>query len=273
MPKQVFREPLAPKVPEITVLFWVVKLLTTAGGEATSDFLALGSHLVGGAIETLVLLVGLAWQYRTRRYHAAAYWFLAYAIAIFGTGVSDGLHLGLGLPYAATTLLWALCLAAVFWRWQSSEHTLSIHSITTTKRETYYWATVFCTFALGTALGDLTATTLGLGYLASTVLFAVVIALPALAWWRLGANEILTFWAAYVVTRPLGASLADYTSKARALSGLGLGDGPVALVVTVLTAAAVGYLLVARPDVPQASRLAPSPERARVRIIDRTAER
>jgi len=139
-------------VPEITLLFWVIKLLTTAGGEATSDYLALGSHAVGAVVEVGLLLIGLVWQFSTRRYVAAAYWFLAYAIAIFGTGVSDTLHLTFGLPYAATTILWAVVLAAVFWTWHRSEGTLSIHSVTTRRRECFYWATVF---AIALALGIL----------------------------------------------------------------------------------------------------------------------
>src|ERR1700749_1171764 len=129
--RRAFPEPVATKVPEITLMFWVVKLLTTAGGEATSDYLALGSHVVGAAVETGLLVTGLVWQFRVRRYTAAAYWFLAYAIAIFGTGVSDTLHLTCGLPYAATTILWAVVPACVFWFWYRSEGTLSIHSITT----------------------------------------------------------------------------------------------------------------------------------------------
>src|SRR5580700_5857971 len=175
----IFPEPLAAKVPEITFLFWVIKILTTCGGEAVSDYLAQGNRQVGGVVEVGLLVIGLAWQFSTRRYTAAAYWFLAYAIAIFGTGVSDTLHLTFGLPYAATTILWAVVLAAVFWFWYRSEGTLSIHSITTRRRECFYWATVFATFALGTALGDFTATTLALGYLGSVVLFAVIIAIPA----------------------------------------------------------------------------------------------
>src|SRR5580692_9246630 len=176
------RAPVAAKVPEITLLFWGIKLLTTAGGEATSDYLSLGSHLVGGVVEVGLLVIGLAWQFSTRRYIAAAYWFLAYAIAIFGTGVSDTLHLTFGIPYAGTTLLWAVVLAVIFVAWYRVEGTLSIHSILTRRREMFYWATVFATFALGTALGDFTATTLGLGYLSSVVLFAVVIMIPLVAW-------------------------------------------------------------------------------------------
>jgi uncharacterized membrane-anchored protein len=133
-------EPVAAKVPEITLAFWVIKLLTTAGGEATSDYLSLGSHVTGAAVEIGLLAIGLIWQFRVRRYTAAAYWFLAYAIAIFGTGVSDTMHLVVGIPYAGTTLLWAIVLAGIFTVWYRSERTLSIHSIVTRRREAFYWA-------------------------------------------------------------------------------------------------------------------------------------
>jgi len=244
-------EPLAAKVPEITLLFWVVKILTTCGGEAVSDYLALGNRMVGGVVETGLMAIALVWQFRTRRYTAAAYWFLAYAIAIFGTGVSDALHLFVGIPYAGTTLLWAVVLALVFWLWYRSEGTLSIHSIVTRRREAYYWAVVFATFALGTALGDFTATVLGLGYLASGIMFGLIILIPAVAWSRFGLNAVAAFWFAYVVTRPLGASFADYLGRPQSLSGLGLGSGRVALVVAVLVAILVGYLAVTRHDIQQ----------------------
>jgi uncharacterized membrane-anchored protein len=243
-----FPEPLAAKVPEITLMFWVIKLLTTAAGEATSDYLALGSHAVGGAVEVGLVLIGLVWQFRVRRYTAAAYWFLAYAIAVFGTGVSDTLHLTVGLAYGATTTLWALVLAGVFIVWYRSERTLSIHSILTRRREMFYWATVFATFALGTALGDFTATTLGLGYPASIGLFFVAILMP-LVGWRLGLNAIAAFWWAYVLTRPLGASVADYISKPHSISGFGFGDGPTALIATLAVAVGVVFLAVTRHGV------------------------
>jgi uncharacterized membrane-anchored protein len=255
-----FREPIAAKVPEITFMFWVVKILTTAGGEAASDWLALGSKLTGGAVETGLLVIGLVWQFRTRRYTAAAYWFLAYAIAIFGTGVSDTLHLVVGIPYAGTTTLWAVVLAFVFWRWHRSEGTLSIHSITTRRRESYYWAVVFATFALGTALGDFTATALGLGYLASGIMFGVIILIPAVAWSRFGLNAVVAFWFAYVVTRPLGASFADYFSKAHSISGLGFGDGRTAVVTAIAVAVLVGYLAVSRHDIQQPAESPSSPQ-------------
>ena len=242
-------EPVAAKVPEITLAFWVIKLLTTAGGEATSDYLSLGSHVTGAAVEIGLLAIGLIWQFRVRRYTAAAYWFLAYAIAIFGTGVSDTMHLVVGIPYAGTTLLWAIVLAGIFTVWYRSERTLSIHSIVTRRREAFYWATVFATFALGTALGDFTATTLHLGYFSSVVLFFVIIMIPAIAWRGFGLNPVVAFWSAYVVTRPLGASVADYVSKARSLSGAGFGDGRTALIATLAVAIGVAYLAVTRTGI------------------------
>jgi uncharacterized membrane-anchored protein len=246
-----FPEPVAAKVPEIIFLFWVIKILTTAGGEATSDYLALdlGSRLVAGCIEAGIFLVAVVWQFRTRRYVAAAYWLLAYSIAIFGTGVADAMHLFIGIPYAGTTVLWAVVLALVFWLWYRSERTLSIHSIYTQRREVYYWCVVFATFALGTALGDYTAFVLHLGYLASGFLFLFIILIPALFWWRFELNPVVAFWFAYVVTRPLGASFADYFSKPQALSGAAYGDAIVALITTIIVAVLVGYLAVTRCDI------------------------
>jgi uncharacterized membrane-anchored protein len=247
------RGPLAVKVPEITFLFWIIKLLTTAGGEATSDYLALHGNLVAGAVEILIFVVAVILQFSVRRYVAVAYWFLALAIAIFGTGVADAMHLIIGIPYGGTTAMWAVVLAAIFWVWYRSEGTLSIHSITSTRRELFYWATVFATFALGTALGDFTAAVLHLGYLGSAVLFFVVILIPAVAWRRFGMNAIAAFWFAYVVTRPLGASFADYFSKSHHLSGLNYGDGPTAAVLLALIVILVGYTAVVRYDVQRPS--------------------
>jgi uncharacterized membrane-anchored protein len=246
---RVFPAPLAAKVPEIIFLFWVVKILTTAGGEATSDYLKTYGNFGGGGTEVALFVIALLLQFATRRYRAFAYWFLAYAIAIAGTGFSDFLHLDVHIPYAGTTTLWAVILAAVFWIWQRSEGTLSIHSITTQRREAFYWAVVFATFALGTALGDFTATSLGMGYLASGIFFFVLILIPALAWWRFGLNSIAAFWMAYVLTRPLGASFADYISKPHNISGIGFGDGPTALVFALAVLALVSYLAMARPDI------------------------
>ncbi len=247
--RRVFPAPIAAKVPEIIFLFWLVKILTTAGGEAASDYLKTYGNIKGGAIEVAMFVVALVVQFGTRRYRAFAYWFLAYAIAIFGTGVADFLHLDLGIPYAGTTLLWAAALGTIFTVWHRSEGTLSIHSITTQRREAFYWATVFATFALGTALGDFTATSLNLGYLASGVMFSVIIFIPALARWQFGLNSIAAFWMSYVVTRPLGASFADYIGKPRNLRGLGFGEGPTAVVFAVAVLVLVCYLAVAKPDI------------------------
>ncbi len=241
--------PVAAKVPEVILLFWVVKILTTAGGEATSDYLKTYGNFGGGGLEVLVIVVGLALQFGTRRYRAFAYWSLAFAIAITGTGVSDFLHLDVHILYAGTTLLWAAVLAAIFWVWQRNEGTLSIHSISTQRREAYYWATVFATFALGTALGDFTAISLNLGYLDSGIFFAIVILIPAVARWQLGLNGIAAFWMSYVVTRPLGASFADYISKPKNTGGLNFGDGPTAVVFAIAVFVLVSYLALARPDI------------------------
>ena len=244
-----FPAPVAAKVPEVIIWFWVAKILTTAGGEATSDYLKTWGNIKGGATEVLVFVVGVLWQFSTRRYQAFSYWFLAFAIAIFGTGVSDFLHLDVHIPYLGTTLLWAVILAAVFVLWQKSEGTLSIHSIVTQRREAFYWATVFATFALGTALGDFTASSLHLGYLASGILFSVLILVPAVATGYLGFNRIAGFWAAYVLTRPLGASYADYISKSQTLSGINFGDGQTALVFFGAVFVLVAYLAISRVDI------------------------
>jgi uncharacterized membrane-anchored protein len=245
----IFPAPLAVKVPEIIFLFWVVKILTTAGGEVTSDFLKNWGNIGGGGTEIALFVIALVLQFATRRYRALAYWSLAYAIAISGTGLSDFLHLDVHIPYAGTTLLWAVILAVVFWTWYRSEGTLSIHSITTQRREAFYWATVFATFALGTALGDFTATSLNLGYLPSGLFFFGLILLPALAWWRFGLNSVVAFWAAYIVTRPLGASFADYFSKPASITGVDFGNGRTALVFAAAVFALVAYLAVAKPDI------------------------
>jgi uncharacterized membrane-anchored protein len=244
-----FPAPVAAKVPEVILIFWVVKILTTAGGEVTSDYLKTYGNFGGGGIEVLVIVVGLLLQFGTRRYRAFAYWFLAFAIATTGTGVSDFLHLDVHIPYIGTTLLWAVVLAVIFWRWQRSEGTLSIHSITTQPREGFYWATVFATFALGTALGDFTATSLNLGYLDSGLLFTGIILIPAIAYWRFGLGSIAAFWMAYIVTRPLGASFSDYISKPRHISGINFGDGATAIVFIAAVLVLVTYLAIARPDI------------------------
>jgi uncharacterized membrane-anchored protein len=246
---KLFPPPLASKVPEVIALFWIVKILTTAGGEATSDYLKTYGNFGAGGIEIMLILVALAWQLSTRRYQAFAYWFLAYSVATTGTGVADFIHLDLHVPYIGTTILWAAVLAAVFWGWQRSEGTLSIHSIFIQRREAFYWAVVFATFALGTAVGDLTAISFNWGYLLSGLVFAVIILLPALARLQFGLNSIAAFWMSYVVTRPLGASFADWIDKPKHTNALGFGDGPTAVAFAVTVFLLVSYLAIARPDI------------------------
>jgi uncharacterized membrane-anchored protein len=246
------------KVPEIALLFWVVKLLSTAMGEAFSDYLVFHVNPYAAvAAGTAGLLAALALQLRADRYRAPVYWLAVVMVAVFGTMVADVLHVVLDVPYAASAAGLALALAVVFLTWRRAEATLSIHTIDTPRRELFYWAAVMATFALGTATGDLTAATLGLGYPASALLFAVAFAVPGLGWRLLGWNAVASFWAAYVITRPLGASVADWLGKAT-LGGLGLGDGWVALALAACIAVAVAYLAATRGDVPADQRPAPS---------------
>ncbi len=239
------------KVPEVTAFFWIVKALTTAMGESTSDFLV---HKLVPEIAVVLggigLVVALVLQFRASGYVAWRYWLAVAMVGVFGTMAADALHVGLGVPYVASSIFYAVALAAVFAAWYASERTLSIHSIRTPRRELFYWAAVLATFALGTAVGDLTAVTFGLGYLASAGLFAAAIMVPAIGYWRFGLNAILAFWSAYVLTRPLGASIADWLAVSHARGGLDLGTGPVSLALAALIALFVVYLSVTRVDAP-----------------------
>jgi uncharacterized membrane-anchored protein len=240
------------KVPEITVLFWIIKLLTTGMGETTSDYLAHQlDPMLAVAIGGIGLAVALILQFLVRRYVAWIYWLAVVMVAIFGTMAADVLHVGLGIPYLVSTTLFSVTLAIIFVAWYLSEKTLSIHSISTRRREMFYWATVMATFALGTAAGDMTATTLNLGYFSSGILFAALIAVPALGYWLFGLNEIVAFWFAYIVTRPLGASFADWMGRPSNLGGLGLGTGQISLGLAILIICFVGYLTITRLDTKQ----------------------
>ena len=208
------------KVPEITAIFWVLKLLTTG--------------IFG-------LWFALWLQMRQREYRAPIYWLAVMMVAIFGTMAADGVHDGASIPCTVTTPVFAVVVGAILYFWYRSEGTLSIHSITTRRREGYYWAAVLATFALGTAAGDLTALSLSLGFFPSVVLFASVIAIPAVGWWRFDLNPILAFWFAYIVTRPLGASFADGFSK-HGNTGLGLGDGTVSALALMVFVGLVAYV-------------------------------
>ncbi len=240
----------ALRVPEITATFWVIKACSTAMGESTSDYLV---HAMNPKVAVVLgfigFLVALGLQFAVRRYIAATYWLAVCGVGVFGTMAADVLHVGFGVPYIASSVLYAIVLAVVFAAWQRTEGTLSIHSINTPRREAFYWAAVVATFAMGTALGDLTAVTINLGYLGSAVLFAVAMAIAALGYFRLGWNPILAFWCAYVLTRPFGASVADWLGKPSASGGLGVGNGTVALALTAVIAALVAYLSVTRSDV------------------------
>src|ERR1700754_1590829 len=232
-------QPLAAKVPEITLLFWAIKVLTTGMGEAMSDFLGQKSVPIAGLIGVFGLWYALRLQLRATEYRAPVYWFAVMMVAVFGTMAADGVKDGLGLSYAITTPFFALVVATIFALWYRSEGTLSIHSITTRKREQYYWAAVLATFALGTAAGDMTAISLNLGFFTSIILFGAVMAVPALLWWRGQLNPIVAFWSAYVLTRPVGASIVDWLRKPHGNTGLGLGDGTVRGVALALFTALV----------------------------------
>jgi uncharacterized membrane-anchored protein len=237
--------PLAVKVPQITILFWIIKVTSTAMGEALADWLDGGNGLIWPAVGALVslaaLIVALRIQFRTRAYQTAAYWFAIAMVATFGTMAADSLHQFLGVSYDYTTAFYAVVLALVFWRWWANERTLSIHTIDSRRRERFYWATVLATFALGTATGDWTATNLKLGFFSSGLMFLGVIAVPAIAY-RLGANPIFTFWFAYVITRPLGASFADWADYPKISGGLAFGTWPVWMVLAAVMASLVFVL-------------------------------
>ena len=255
----------AMKVPELTAYFWIIKVLTTGMGETTSDFFI---HRVGvnntvalagiGIATGLVLAISLTVQLVERRYVPSIYWFAVVMVSVFGTMAADAVHIEIGVPYIVSSVFFAVVLAALFVAWNASEKTLSIHSIYTRKREAFYWLVVLTTFALGTATGDMTAISLHLGYLSSGVLFAALIAVPAVGYWRFGLNGVFAFWFAYIVTRPLGASFADWLAVPPARGGLGLGYGPVSLMLAIVIAGFVTYLSVTGRDV-QGRGADPSP--------------
>lgn len=231
------------KVPvRITAWFWLAKVLTTGMGETTSDFLGHALNpAVAGAIGLLGLTGALLLQFRVQRYSPWIYWLAVVMVSVFGTMAADVVHVVAGVPYAVSTVAFSVLLVVVLTAWYRSEGTLSIHSISTPRRERFYWATVLTTFALGTACGDLTAGTLHLGYFSSGVLFAVAIAVPAIARMA-GLNAVAAFWWAYILTRPLGASFADWMGVNTHRGGLGWGTGPVSLALAALIVVAVGYL-------------------------------
>jgi uncharacterized membrane-anchored protein len=239
------------KVPVIIAFFWLTKVATTAMGETTSD--ALNGLPTGPALAIPLMLVGLVWtmrrQFRTDRYEAWTYWSVVVMVAIFGTSAADALHVGFGVPYLEVTILYAIILAAVFYAWYRVEGTLSIHSIRTRRREAFYWATVLATFALGTACGDMTATTLHIGYLGSGFMFLGLILIPFVGHRWFGLNDVVAFWIAYVLTRPLGASFADWMAVEPHRGGLGLGAGGASLILAAVVFLCIRRLATTKIDV------------------------
>ncbi|MFJ2867655.1 hypothetical protein [Kitasatospora sp. NPDC087314] len=232
--------PGASKVPAVDAWFWLVKVLTTGMGETLSDFLA---HTVGPvpavAAAGLLLAVALLVQLRLRRCVPGMYWAVVVLVSVFGTMVADVAHVALGVPYAVSAGGLAVALAALFLLWHRVEGSLAIDRVTGLRRELFYWAAVLLTFALGTALGDLTAATLHAGYLLAGLGFAVLITVPAVAARARWVGPVAGFWWAYVLTRPLGASFADWLGVGTDRGGLALGTGPVSLALAVLMAAAL----------------------------------
>jgi uncharacterized membrane-anchored protein len=247
--------PWLSKVPEVTVIFWVIKILTIGMGETTSDFLV---HRINPPIAVAIggacFLITLAVQFFMPRFNIWIYWLAVVMVSVFGTMAADVLHVGLGVSYWISTTVFGVSLLMILLVWFWSERTLSIHSIRTKRREVFYWATVLTTFALGTAAGDMTASSLGLGYFVSGLMFAAVIAVPAIAFWKFGLPEIPAFWFAYIVTRPLGASFADWMGVSHERGGLDWGTGPVSLVLAILICVFVAYsAFAARPRASLAS--------------------
>lgn len=243
----------ATKVPEVFLLFWIVKLLTTGMGEAGSDFLGSISIPLAALIGIGGFFVVLWLQLRAEEYHPVRYWTTVLSVALFGTMIADGPHVALGTPYAVDSVIYFVLLCGLLAWWKASEGTLSVHSITTARRERFYWGAVLLTFGLGTAVGDSTALEMGLGFAWSIVLFGILILVP-LVLWRIGLNATVAFWAAYVLTRPLGASVADWLGKSHAAGGRGWGDGTVTGLALLIFVALVTYLAVTHGDTEGAHR-------------------
>jgi uncharacterized membrane-anchored protein len=242
---------LLNKVPEVTLWFWVIKVLCTTVGESAADFLNVNLNfgLTGTSIVTgILLVVALLFQFRADRYASGRYWTTVTLVSVFGTLVTDNLTDNVGLPLQVSTVIFSVLLTLTFLAWYSSEKTLSIHSIVTARREVFYWLAILVTFALGTATGDLMAEVLGLGYLVTGFIVASLIAAMAVAW-RLGLNSVLAFWFIYILTRPLGASIGDYLSQPSDQGGLALGATLTSLIFLAGIIGIVVYLSITKADV------------------------
>jgi uncharacterized membrane-anchored protein len=267
------------KVPEVTLYFWIIKVLCTTVGETGADYLNVDlgfglngtTYLVGG-----LLIIALLFQFRSRKYIPGLYWLGVVLISVVGTLITDNLVDNHGVALETTTIAFTIALAAVFAWWYASERTLSIHTIITSRREAFYWLAVLFTFALGTAAGDLFAERLGLGFFISALIFAGMIAIVAFAHFRLRMGPVLAFWIAYILTRPLGASIGDWMSQPTADGGLGLGTTVTSLIFLSTILALVAYLTVTRVDETPAEeiereereRLLPGPDTRDEPILD-----
>lgn len=240
------------KVPDVTLYFWIIKIMATTVGETAADFLNFKLHfgLTGtSAVMSALLAVFLFIQVRAQRYVPWLYWLAVVLISVVGTLITDNLVDNFGMPLQTTTIAFGFALLATFGAWYASEKTLSIHTIFTRKRELYYWAAVLFTFALGTAAGDLAAEALKLGYANSTLMFSALIGVVTVAYTVFKANAVLAFWIAYILTRPLGASFGDYLSQPVADGGLGQGTVVTSMIFLSTIASLVLFLTISRRDV------------------------
>ncbi len=259
------------KVPEITVYFWVIKVLCTTVGETAADFL--NDNMGLGLTNTTfvmagVLVAALVYQFRLRRYLPGPYWLAVVLISVVGTLITDNLTDNFGVSLVTTTIAFSIALGATFTAWYASEKTLSIHTIYTTRREAFYWLAVLFTFALGTASGDLTAERFGIGYWQSALIFGGLIAVVYVAHVRFALNAVLAFWAAYILTRPLGASIGDYLSQPTADGGRGWGTTVTSVVFLLTILGVVVFLTVTKRDVIESEPALPAVEaRGRPRVL------
>lgn len=240
------------KVPQITIFFWIIKILCTTVGETAADFLIdnIGIGLTNTTYITgALLIVALIFQFRARQYEAGLYWVVVVLLSVVGTLITDNLTDNFGVPLIFSTIGFSIALIATFAAWYKVEHTLSVHEIDTTRREAFYWAAILFTFALGTAAGDLVAEKFGLGYLTSLGIFGALIGLIALAHFAFKLNGILSFWLAYILTRPLGASMGDLLSQPHKLGGMGLGTTITSAIFLTAILVLVVYLAVTKRDI------------------------